>query len=403
MSSYSSHVVGDINHISTFSDNIGALYFSNDYSDVTLIVNGQRFNSHKIILAARSQYFRALLFGDSKESTQCEIKLKDANLDGFKGVLEYIYTGQISLTNQRKEVILDILRLAHLYGFSELEDSISNYFRQILDVENVCLIFNAALLYQQEFLTKVCRIYLGVHTYNIIRHESFLHLSAGALNELVSKDSFYAPEIDIFLALQAWIKVNPNADGQNVLDKVRLSLISTMDLLNVVQPTGLVSPEAILSAIAARTQLHDSDLNYCRLIDTNITRPIHGAQVLQGEIHNFLLHKDTTSYLWDMKQGYIKHTITKSQEHGIVVKLGIQSIINHVKMLLWDCMCFCSYYTEVSMEQKNWIQIIDHTEYFCHSWQVLYFEPRVVVYIRIVGTNASVPNISRVKSLSHYY
>lgn len=100
---------GDIEHINHLSEDIGALYLSDDCSDVTLIVGGQRFNGHKIILAARSQYFRALLFGGLKESTQSEIELKDANLAAFKGLLEYIYTGRMSLTDRREEVFFILL------------------------------------------------------------------------------------------------------------------------------------------------------------------------------------------------------------------------------------------------------------------------------------------------------
>lgn len=48
------------------------------------------------------------------------------------------------------------------------------------------------------------------------------------------------------------------------------------------------------------------------------------------------------------------------------------------------------------MDQKNWVRVIDYTEYFCRSWQYLYFEPRIVLYIRIVGTNNTV---NKVKSL----
>ncbi|CAL7945813.1 unnamed protein product [Xylocopa violacea] len=395
---------GDIDHISTLSEDIGALYLSDDYSDVTLIVGGQRFNSHKIILAARSEYFRALLFGGLKESTQHEIELKNANLTGFKGLLEYIYTGRMSLTDRREEVVLDILGLAHLYGFSELEISISDYLREILNIKNVCLIFDAALLYRLEFLIRVCHEYMDEHASDVIQHDSFLQLSADALNELVSRDSFYAPEIDIFLAVRAWVKANPDVDGKSVLDKVRLSLISITDLLNVVRTSGLVSPEVILDAIAARTQTRDSDLNYRGrlLIDVNVAHPMHGAQVLQGEMRSYLLDGDTNNY--DMERGYTRHTITESREHGILVKLGTQCIINHVKMLLWDKdMRSYSYYLEVSMDQKNWVRVIDYTEYFCRSWQYLYFEPRIVLYIRIVGTNNTVNKVFHLVSFEAYY
>ncbi|XP_076298371.1 BTB (POZ) domain containing 9 isoform X2 [Lasioglossum baleicum] len=395
---------GDIEHISHLSDDIGALCLSDDYSDITLIVDGQRFNGHKIILAARSQYFRALLFGGLKESTQREIELQDANLTAFKGLFEYIYTGRMSLTDKREEVVLDILGLAHLYGFSELETSISDYLREILNIKNVCLIFDAALFYRIECLTRVCQGYMDKHACEVIQHESFLQLSAAALNELVSRDSFYAPEIDIFLAVESWVKANANTNDKSVLDKVRLSLISITDLLNIVRPTGLVAPNIILDAIATKIQIRDSDLTYRGrlLIDENVAHPLHGAQVLQGEMRSYLLDGDTRNY--DLERGYTRHTITESQEHGILIKLGTQCIINHIKMLLWDKdMRSYSYYIEVSMDQKDWVRVIDHTEYLCRSWQYLYFEPRVVLYIRIVGTNNTVNKVFHVVSFQAYY
>ncbi|OAD46978.1 BTB/POZ domain-containing protein 9 [Eufriesea mexicana] len=301
-------------------------------------------------------------------------------------------------------VVLNILGSAHRYGFSELETSISDYLKEILNIRNICPIFDAALLYQLEFLIKVCHKYMDERACEVMQHENFLQLSADALNKLISRDSFHAPEIDIFLAVGAWVKANPDPAYKSVLDKVRLSLISITDLLNVVRPTGLVSPEAILDAIAARTQTHNSDLNHRGrlLADLNVAHPMYGAQVLQGEMRGYLLDGDTNNY--DMERGYTRHTITELREHCILVKLGTQCIINHVKMLLWDKdMRSYSYYLEVSMDQKRWIRIIDYTEYFCRSWQYLYFQPRIVLYIRIVGTNNTVNKVFHLVSFEAYY
>lgn len=46
------------------------------------------------------------------------------------------------------------------------------------------------------------------------------------------------------------------------------------------------------------------------------------------------------------------------------------------------------------MDEKDWVRVIDHSQYFCRSWQYLYFESRVVLYIRIVGTNNTVNKVS---------
>lgn len=52
------------------------------------------------------------------------------------------------------------------------------------------------------------------------------------------------------------------------------------------------------------------------------------------------------------------------------------------------------------MEQKDWIKVIDHADYYCRSWQYLYFEPRVVQYIKIVGTNNTVNKVINIKYIT---
>lgn len=395
---------GKIDQISLLSEHIGALYLSDEYSDVTLIIEGQRFEAHKVILAARSHYFRGLLFSGLKESTQREVELKDGSLVAFKKLLKYIYTGRLSFGGCKEEVILETLWLTHLYGFTELESSIFLCLKEILSIMNVCLIFDAALCYKLDSLTKICCEYMDKHAVELINHESVLQLSSHAMNQLIARDSFHAAEIEIFLAVQKWIKANPGLDAESVLSKLRLSLVTINDLLNIVRPTGLFSPDAILDAIAIRTQARDTDLPYRGrlVVDENVALPSLGAQVLQGEMRGYLLDGDSSTY--DMERGYTRHTITKSQRHGILLKLGGQYIINHIRMLLWDLdMRSYTYYVEVSADQKDWVRVINYTNYYCRSWQYLYFEPRVVVYIRIVGTNNTVNKVFHLVSFEAYY
>lgn len=51
-------IKGEIDHITYLSQHIGALYLKEDYSDIILKVDSHRFHGHKVILAARSEYFR---------------------------------------------------------------------------------------------------------------------------------------------------------------------------------------------------------------------------------------------------------------------------------------------------------------------------------------------------------
>lgn len=83
-----------------------------------------------------------------------------------------------------------------------------------------------------------------------------------ALLNIVLRDSFAAPEKDIFLALFNWCKHNSKENHAEIMQAVRLPLMSLTELLNVVRPSGLLSPDAILDAIKVRSESRDMDLNY---------------------------------------------------------------------------------------------------------------------------------------------
>jgi BTB/POZ domain-containing protein 9 len=67
--------------------------------------------------------------------------------------------------------------------------------------------------------------------------------------------------------------------------------------------------------------------------EVNVAHSRLGAQVLQGEMRTALLDGETTNY--DMERGFTRHPIEDGNV-GIVVRLGQPSIINHIKVLLWD-------------------------------------------------------------------
>lgn len=384
---------GDIEHLSQLSDNLSSLCVNQEYSDVTLIVEGQRLHAHKVILAARSEYFRALLYGGLKESSQSEIELTDAPLNAFKILLKYIYSGHMFLMTLREDVILDTLGLAHQYGFQELETAISDILHQILALRNVCAILDTARLYGLNQLIKVCHSYLDSHASEILCHESFLQLSQASLVDLLQRNSFFAPEVEIFRGVCTWCRANDDCDDL-VMNCVRLPLMSISDLLSVVRPAGLVRPDALLDAIAERTIVRNSNLPHRGQLamDENVASPRMGAKVVAGELLEALLDGDHTNY--DMERGYTRHAINGLGDQGIIVKLGTPSIINHIKMLLWDRdLRSYSYYIELSIEQKDWVRVIDYSHCACRSWQYLYFQNRVVQYIRIVGTHNTVNKV----------
>lgn len=68
--------------------------------------------------------------------------------------------------------------------------------------------------------------------------------------------------------------------------------------------------------------------------EENIATMKYGAQVVKGELKSALLDGDTQNY--DLDHGFSRHPIEEDGRAGIQVKLGQASIINHVRLLLWD-------------------------------------------------------------------
>lgn len=163
-----------------FSADIARLCMNERYADVEFIVEEQRLPAHRAILAARSEYFRALLYGGMSEATQREISL-EVPLDPFKVLLRYIYSGTLSLATLDEDAVIGVLGMANQYGFGDLEMAISKYLRQYLALNNVCMILDAARLYNLEELTQVCHMFMDRNAADLLQHDSFKMLSKVSL------------------------------------------------------------------------------------------------------------------------------------------------------------------------------------------------------------------------------
>lgn len=181
-----SESLGEINHTSTLSGDFSQLFNQSDYSDIQLIVESEPFFAHRIILAARSEYFRALLFGGLRESQHDNhtIEIKECRSAAFKMLLLYIYTGRISLSKEKEEILLDLLGLVHQYGFQQLETSLSIYLKSILSLKNVCTIYDTACLYNLKNLKQHSAQFIDNHANDIIKTNEFLSLSAVNIHSL---------------------------------------------------------------------------------------------------------------------------------------------------------------------------------------------------------------------------
>ncbi|KAI5716250.1 hypothetical protein M8J76_003465 [Diaphorina citri] len=113
--------------------------------DAQFEVDGRIIRAHKIILASRSQYFRAMFTSQMKESFECVIKLSNVSYDIFSSIIDFLYTGQIEVSNENIE---SLFHLSHLYDIKQLEIICISYIHEHLSLANcknlylLCIIYN---------------------------------------------------------------------------------------------------------------------------------------------------------------------------------------------------------------------------------------------------------------------
>ena len=73
------------------------LYQDSSLCDYTIIAEGQSFKTHRNVLAAVSDYFRAMLTGSMLEARQDHVDLKGVTANAVKLLLDFAYTGELLL------------------------------------------------------------------------------------------------------------------------------------------------------------------------------------------------------------------------------------------------------------------------------------------------------------------
>ncbi len=196
---------------------------------------------------------------------------------------------------------------------------------------------------------------------------------------IISRDSFAANEIDIFMLVRDWHEENNVREARlELIEKIRLPLMKIEELLNEVRLSNLINSDSILDAIKLKHESNDMSLKYRGVLypNENVATSRYQAIVLKGEFKSALLDGDASNY--DLDRGFTYHPIDDANQHAIVVKLGSATIFNQIKLLLWDRdIRSYSYFVEVSMNEEDWVRIIDYSDYLCRSWQNLVFRPVV--------------------------
>ncbi|CAH1772417.1 unnamed protein product [Owenia fusiformis] len=97
------------------------------FCDVVLVLQNRKYPAHSCVLAACSSYFDAIL-----KQTPSMIAIEQISIDcedhvAFEALLDYIYSGQVIVTEDN---IFELQRLAKLYIFNELSQGLTEFIKR---------------------------------------------------------------------------------------------------------------------------------------------------------------------------------------------------------------------------------------------------------------------------------
>lgn len=84
--------------------------------DVSLVVNNQKLNAHKNVLASNSAYFDRMFDSYFKERFQdkIEINITDVSFEILSTLVQFFYTSEIYITENNVQVIFILYIIVYL-------------------------------------------------------------------------------------------------------------------------------------------------------------------------------------------------------------------------------------------------------------------------------------------------
>uniref|UniRef100_A0A2C9MAJ6 BTB domain-containing protein n=2 Tax=Biomphalaria glabrata TaxID=6526 RepID=A0A2C9MAJ6_BIOGL len=179
------------------------LYKNKQFVDVSLRAEQSEFPCHKNVLAASSPYFLVMFSTSLAEGQQNCITLQDMEARTLELVLEYIYNGQVSLT---EDTVQNLLSAANLFQLIPLRDGCAEFMMSHVTVSNCIGVFFFAKAHQCNVLALKAKEIINNKFPLLCKQQEFLSLPVDKLVEIVSDDDLnVTTEETVYEACMAWV------------------------------------------------------------------------------------------------------------------------------------------------------------------------------------------------------
>uniref|UniRef100_A0A1B0BJT1 Kelch-like protein diablo n=2 Tax=Glossina palpalis gambiensis TaxID=67801 RepID=A0A1B0BJT1_9MUSC len=188
----------------TFLDALNKMRVNQQHCDFCLDVKGEKIYVHKVALIFVSPYFAAMLNSDMQEKASGSVKLQEEDATIVKALVEYIYTGIITLTESNAQLMLSV---ANLFQMKWLKEQCEQFLKSQVKATNCFEMRSFADAYSCKELFDYSQTYILQHFDEIIYAKEFLSLPFEEIKKLIMDDNTSVKfEDNAYKAVIKWIK-----------------------------------------------------------------------------------------------------------------------------------------------------------------------------------------------------
>lgn len=218
-------------------------------TDVLLCTDYQEIPCHRNVLVSSSPYFRAMFCNNFLESSQARVNLKGISSSVLTGIVDYVYTGCVTIT---MENVLPLMQAASMLHYGGLFEACSVFLQEQLSPENCLSMIRLSEILHSESLKEKAKE-MAVRCFSdVAATEDFCELSLPELMCYLEDDRLCAEEEQVFETLLAWIHHDPFSRRGAIHDlfkKVRLRYIHPTYLFQFIANDPLVQSSTLCTEI----------------------------------------------------------------------------------------------------------------------------------------------------------
>jgi len=155
---------------------------NSEFSDVTLLVERQQIYCHRVVLAARSDYFSALYSHGFREAKEGVIEIGDLSHESMLSLLRYFYSDTLPIDMDK---LIELLTLCERFSVPSLKSRCEEALAPSICVENAALLYKYAKAYQCLRLKEICLVFIEDNFSQVICTQAFEDLDKESILEIM--------------------------------------------------------------------------------------------------------------------------------------------------------------------------------------------------------------------------